>query len=107
CCGQPPLPPCLTLLDLARALQAIGHFGGASSVFNFNLPRTAIAQSFPVAAVVQLVGGPVHFLLVIGFDDVAGSVDVIDPASGVMSTVAFPTLFSNPRWTWNGWFMTQ
>jgi hypothetical protein len=56
---------------------------------------------------VELVGGPIHFLLVIGFDDAATSVEVIDPASGVAESIAFPTLFSNPRWNWRGWFLTQ
>lgn len=97
----------MTLLDLGRALQSIGHFGGVSSAFQFQVPRNAIAQRLPVAAAVQLNGGPLHFLLLIGFDDASNSVEAIDPASGVSSSIAFPTLFSNPRWTWRGWFLTQ
>jgi hypothetical protein len=107
CCGLPPAMPCLRLLDFGRVLQSIGHFGGVSSNFNFAVPRTGVAQGLPVAAAVQLVGGPMHLVLVVGFEDASSTVDAIDPASGVSTSLAFTTLFANPRWTWRGWFLTR
>lgn len=107
CCGQPPLPPCMTLLDLGRTLQAIGHFGGVSAAAQFQTPRASISKGLPIAAAVQLIGGPLHFLLVVGFDDATTSVEAIDPASGAALSLTFLTLLSNPRWTWRGWFLTQ
>jgi hypothetical protein len=107
CCGLPPPVGCLRLMDLGRALQAIGHLRGVSTDFQFGIPRAGVVQGMPVAAAVQLVGGPLHFLLIVGFDDALTSVDAIDPASGVSTSLAFGTLSANPRWTWRGWFLTR
>lgn len=107
CCGPPVPVPCLRLLDFGQALQKIGLFNGISTTFNFLIPRADIAQGLPVGAAVQLIGGPMHCLLIVGFDDVSQSLDAIDPASGISMTLALATLLANPRWNWRGWVRTR
>jgi len=107
CCGPATPVPCARLFDVRIALNAVRHFQGTAAPGSYLLPRASVAARRPIAATIQYIGGPMHVMLAIGFDDAAQTLDIVDPASGTVMNVTHASLLSNPVSTLTGWVLTD
>jgi len=112
CCNYvPPDPPpdeCRTAGYVENALAVINHLADTTQPSNaFDVVVTEIGGRRPLCSSFQFFAGPLHYLLVVGFDSARGEVSFIDPADGHLYQSLYPSFIQNSRGHWVGWTFTR
>lgn len=112
CCAYlPPDPPpdeCRKARDVETALAVISHLADATEPSNsFDVVVREITAQRPLCSAFQFSAGPLHYLLVVGFDSPTGEVSFVDPADGHLYQSPYQEFIQNSKGDWVGWTLTR
>ncbi len=112
CCDYtPPDPPpamCRKPGFVQDALAMIDHLAGKTEPSNsFDIIVQEIAARRPLCSSFQFFAGPLHYLLVVGFDVAGQVVSFVDPADGRLHQTPHSDFVQNTTGHWTGWIFTR
>jgi hypothetical protein len=112
CCDYtPPDPPpdiCRQAGFVEDALAMIGHLEDKNEPSNsFDIIVQEISADRPLCSSFQFFAGPLHYLLVVGFDPAGNLVSFIDPADGLLHQSPHSEFTQNSTGHWVGWIFTR
>jgi hypothetical protein len=109
CCPSPPPPPsCHFQMNLKTALLICGHLNNVAQPSNsFGIVVSELNAGRPLCAAFQYINGPLHYLLITGYDAASQQIALIDPATGVLTYGPYANFLSNNSGAWAGWVFTR
>jgi len=108
CCLPDPPDACVQPFDLQRALAAIQHLGSSlPSDSGFDLVVGEIGAGRPLCAMIQFNGGPLHYVIVNGFDQASQQITVVNSAGSPQSLpMPFASFLANDKFSLSQWILT-